>query len=127
VLGDSIAAGIGQYLPHCVVRARVGISSNRFVHELLTPSSAGMAVISLGVNDGTAAAVTAAELRTVRRSTRSAVVYWVLPAHHPEARAAIRTVAREFADRLIDSGLVAGPDGLHPDTAGYRLLASALR
>lgn len=127
VIGDSIAVGIGQFLPDCRVEARVGISAGRFVHEILTPQSARMAVISLGVNDGIAPGATARELRAVRRSTTSPVVYWVLPASHPDARAAIRMVAREFGDRLIDAGPMAGEDGLHPTNAGYRTLASLVQ
>lgn len=126
VLGDSLAAGIGQYLPECRTEARVGISSDRFVHEILTRNSARFAVISLGVNDGESP-VTADRLRTVRRSTDSPVVYWVLPPAHPATRAAIRGVAGEFRDRLIDAGPMAGGDGLHPTGDGYRTLASYVR
>lgn len=126
VLGDSLAVGIGQYLPECHTRARVGISSERYVHELLTRQSARIAVISLGVNDG-ASPSTADGLRMVRRSTDCPVVYWVLPAAHPQARANIRHVAAEFGDRLIDAGPMAGADGLHPTGAGYRTLASLVR
>jgi lysophospholipase L1-like esterase len=127
VIGDSIAVGIGQFLPDCHVEARVGISAGRFVHEILTPQSARKAVISLGVNDGLAAVATARELRAVRRSTNSPIVYWVLPASHRDARAAIRMVAQEFGDRLIDAGPMAGEDGLHPTSAGYRTLASLVQ
>jgi lysophospholipase L1-like esterase len=122
VIGDSIAVGVGQYLPECRTEARVGITSRVFVQALLSPQEAGRVVISLGVNDGPSAA-TLANLRVVRATVRSAAVYWLLPAHHEYARAAIRRVAAEFGDRLIDAGGQVGPDGLHPTGAGYRALA----
>jgi len=125
VIGDSIALGVGQYLPECRTEARVGITSRRFIHTLLTPQEAGRVIISLGVNDGPVAE-TIANLRTVRETVRGASVFWLLPAHHDYARAAIRRVAAEFGDRLIDAAPQAGPDGLHPTGAGYRALAKQI-
>lgn len=122
VLGDSIAIGIGQYLPECRTEARVGISSQQFAHALLSPQEAGRVVISLGVNDG-ASAATIPSLRQVRQSVHGKSVYWLLPANHDHARTAIRAVAAEFGDRLIDTAPQVGSDGLHPTGAGYRALA----
>lgn len=125
VIGDSIAVGVGQYLPECQTEARVGITSQQFVQDLLSPQEAGRVVISLGVNDGPSAS-TIASLRRVRESVRGASVYWLLPANHAYARAAIHSVAAEFGDRLIDCAPQAGPDGLHPTGAGYRALAKLI-
>ena len=125
VIGDSIAVGVGQYLPECRTEARVGITSQQFISTLLSPQAAGRVVISLGVNDGLSA-TTLQNLRTVRETVRAASVFWLLPAHHEYARVAIRRIAAEFGDRLIDSAPQAGPDGLHPTGAGYRALAKQI-
>jgi lysophospholipase L1-like esterase len=126
VIGDSIAVGVGQYLPECRTEARVGITSQRFVHELLSPRDADKLVISLGVNDGVSA-YTIANLQRVRETVRGRAVYWLLPPNHEHARAAIRLVAEQFGDRLIDCTPQAGPDGLHPTGAGYRTLGAQIR
>lgn len=125
VIGDSIAVGVGQYLPECHTEARVGITSRQFIHTLLSPREAGRVVISLGVNDDPAAS-TARNLRMVRENERGATVYWLLPANHEYARVAIRLVAAEFGDRVIDTAPQVGRDGLHPTGSGYRVLAKLI-
>jgi lysophospholipase L1-like esterase len=126
VIGDSIAVGVGQTLPECRTEARVGITSQQFIHELLSPQQADKVVISLGVNDGPSA-YTIPNLKRVRETVHGRTVFWLLPAHHDYARAAIRSVATQFGDRLIDCTPEAGPDGLHPTGAGYRTLGALIR
>jgi lysophospholipase L1-like esterase len=126
VIGDSIAVGVGQYLTECRTEARVGITSQQFVHEMLSPQNADTVVISLGVNDGPSP-LTTANLQQVRETVRGRAVYWLLPPNHGYARAAIRSVAARFGDRLIDCAPEAGPDGLHPTGAGYRTLGAQIR
>ena len=119
ILGDSIAVGIGQDRPACVTVARVGVTSSTFVQTLLrtAPTQARTIVISLGVNDG-ASAATADMLRRMRGSVTATRVTWLLPGPKEEVRRAIRTVAAEYGDRLIDTGGDLGPDHLHPTGAG---------
>lgn len=126
VIGDSIAVGVGHTLPECRTEAHVGINSRQFVHELLTPQQADTVVISLGVNDGPSA-YTIPNLQRVRETVRGRTVYWLLPPHHEYARVAIRTVAARFGDRTIDCTPEAGPDGLHPTGAGYRVLGARIQ
>ena len=126
VIGDSIAVGVGQTLPECRTQARTGINSRQFVHELLSPQQADKVVISLGVNDGPSA-YTIPNLLRVRETVKGRMVYWLLPPHHDYARIAIRTVAAQFGDWLIDCTPTAGPDGLHPTGAGYRMLGTLIR
>ena len=126
VIGDSIAVGIGHTLPECRTEARVGINSRQFVFELLSPQQADTVVISLGANDGSSA-YTIPNLLRVRETVNGRRVYWLLPPHHANARLAIRTVATQFGDRMIDCTPQAGPDGLHPTGAGYRKLGSMIR
>jgi lysophospholipase L1-like esterase len=123
VIGDSLAVGVGHYLPECRTEAKVGISSQTFVSELLSPQQANRVVISLGVNDGCDPSTTIASLRRVRETVSGKQVFWLLPAGHPKARAAIRSVAASYRDRMIDTAPQAGADGLHPNGAGYQALA----
>jgi lysophospholipase L1-like esterase len=126
VIGDSIAVGVGHYLTECRTEARVGITSEQFVHEMLSQQFADTVVISLGVNDGPSP-FTAANLQRVRETVRGRMVYWLLPPNHDFARAVIRSIAIRFGDRLIDCAPEAGPDGLHPTGAGYRTLGTRIR
>jgi lysophospholipase L1-like esterase len=125
ILGDSLAVGIGQVRPGCQTVARTGINSSVFVATLLpgAPKSAHSVVISLGVND-TADMPTRASLQTLRASIDAAQVIWILPALKDDIRQTIRAVAAQHNDRVLDTTDQAGPDHLHPTTAGYRLIAS---
>ncbi len=125
ILGDSIAVGVGQARPQCETAARVGIGSGAFVQTLFAaaPKAAGHVVISLGVNDGPTAN-TLEHLRSMRRQLHATDVTWLLPGLKEEIRSAIRTVAAENADRLVDTRTQVGPDHLHPTASGYRLIAA---
>lgn len=123
ILGDSLAVGIGQYRPECRVVAQTGITSGRYVQTLLAPQSGASAVISLGVNDAPDMN-TRENLRRVRLSVHAARVFWLLPGIKPDVRAAVRAVAVEFDDFLVDTRFEAGGDHLHPAGAGYKFLAS---
>jgi hypothetical protein len=122
-IGDSLAVGVGEYLPQCRTEATVGINSDRFIQTFRGPAAAGQVVISLGVNDSSDIP-TADNLLTLRRSVHAARVFWLLPAGHEPVRRTIRGVAARFGDRLIDTAPFAGPDGLHPTRTGYRELAA---
>jgi hypothetical protein len=83
-------------------------------------------VISLGANDSDAA-VTADSVGKLRASLTASRVYWLLAHASPGLRAAVRGVAERFHDHIIDVAPLAGPDGLHPDSAGYARLAGMTR
>jgi lysophospholipase L1-like esterase len=122
VLGDSIAVGVAHFRPDCQAFAVSGISSAAYVKELLFPQAAQTLIISLGANDS-GSVDTIDNLRTVRRQAKGGVVYWLMPGNKEHARAAIRLVAHEFGDRVIDTRSEAGPDHLHPTGTGYQELA----
>lgn len=121
ILGDSIAVGIAQHRPDCVAEARVGRAS---AAQRVPGVRAGVVVISLGSNDGGARGATVEHLRRLRRGTLAVQVIWIAPGN-PRAAAAVRQVAAEFGDAVLD--MRPGPDGVHPTPAGYRALAHAVR
>ncbi len=112
--------------PACESAARVGINSSSFITTMLGAAqrSVESVVISLGVNDGPAMA-TLSNLRRLRVGLQAHQVTWLLPGLKDEVRAAIRTVAGEHGDRLVDTKPNVGADHLHPNAAGYRLIAAA--
>jgi lysophospholipase L1-like esterase len=123
ILGDSLAVGIGQYRPECLTVAQTGITSGRYIQTLLTTQTGNTAVISLGVNDADDMA-TLQNLRRVRASIHAKRVFWLLPGIKPRVREAVRTVAVEYDDFLVDTRFEAGADHLHPSGTGYRFLAA---
>jgi hypothetical protein len=126
ILGDSLAVGVGQARPECSTIAEVGMSSGRFLQSLHGARHARTVVISLGVNDSVDME-TLENLRKLRRGVSADAVYWLMPGIHPPAREAVRSVAREFRDRIIEVAPLAGADRIHPDRAGYAQLASLTR
>ncbi len=121
-LGDSIAVGVGHARPDCKVMAVTGITSGRYVSLLPPLHAAHIAIISLGVNDSEDMD-TLANLRLLRSRVQARTVYWMLVGINPRARVAVRTVATEYGDRMIDTAPLAGPDHIHPDRTGYARLA----
>ena len=123
ILGDSLARGVADARTECVQHTQVGISSGRFLVDLMpAKASARTAVISLGVNDSRDVA-TQENLRSVRGRVHASVVYWLLPGIKDHVREMIRTVAMENGDRVIETGRYTGPDHLHPTGAGYQIIA----
>jgi lysophospholipase L1-like esterase len=125
VLGDSIAVGVGQAKPGCLVVAETGITSERYVHTLLVARTARIAIISLGVNDSDDVD-TVDNLLRLRSAITARTVYWLLAGINKRSREAARLVATKFRDRLVDVAPLAGPDHLHPDRAGYARLAGLI-
>lgn len=126
VLGDSLAVGVGLARPDCETAAISGVSSDRYVQMFPGTQQAHTAIISLGVNDGDANS-TIGNLTLLRGRISADTVYWLLAGGNERARDAVREVAQRFGDRLIDAAPLAGPDHIHPDSAGYAQLAAETR
>lgn len=127
IMGDSIAVGIAQQRPECVVEAKVGITSIDYVNGLYffyAVEPAKTTVISLGSNDFDNRE-TYPVLLTLRDEIKGPVL-WILPARNDEARNIMLTIARERGDSVADTR--AWPlslDGVHPTTKGYQGLAQS--
>jgi hypothetical protein len=127
IMGDSIAVGIAQQRPDCVVEAKVGINSMDYVNGLyffyaVTPAKT--TVISLGSNDWDTSE-TYPVLVTLRDEIKGPVL-WILPARNDEARNVMLTIARERGDAVADTrAWPLSPDGVHPSAKGYRGLAQS--
>ena len=126
ILGDSLAVGVGQARPECIVAAEVGINSSRYLQTWRPPMQAKTVVISLGVNDSLDIE-TEQNLRQLRHGITAETVYWLVPGIHPTARTAVHDIARAFGDKMIDVAPLTGSDHVHPDRTGYATLASLTR
>lgn len=127
IMGDSIAVGIAQQRPECVVEAKTGINSIDYVNGLYffyAVPEAKTTVISLGSNDWDNSE-TYPVLVTLRDEIKGAVL-WILPARNDEARNVMLTIARERGDAVADTrAWPLSPDGVHPTAKGYRGLAKS--
>ena len=125
ILGDSIAVGIAQYRPECVLQARVGISSSGWNRRFLVSKvNAKNTIISLGTNDYSESK-TFLELVTLRKSM-SGNVTWILPANGTERQTAVVKIAQMYNDvTLVIPELK--KDKIHPTARAYKQLAETTR
>lgn len=122
IVGDSIAVGVAVYRPDCVSHSRGAWDSGRWNRDYLavaTSRAYRTVIVSLGAND--LHVDTDGNLRRLRAALQADRVFWILP-HRPSARAAIERIAAEHGDTVLSRQDVSS-DGIHPTTAGYRLLA----
>jgi lysophospholipase L1-like esterase len=129
ILGDSIAVGAAHFAPACEVVATSGINSADWrSRHLAAMPSARVVVISLGAND-TGDVQTYLNLRAIRiKAAESAdAVIWLLPPIHDAKRHAVRELAADFGDTVIDvrAGALAA-DKVHPTPAHYRQIATTI-
>lgn len=130
IVGDSIAVGVSQVRPECMSIAKSGINSRDWntknMHRL-TP--ARTLIISLGAND-LKSINTEGNVRSLRTNAKADRVFWLLPNEQlkPAAVAAVKQVASEFGDVVIDRPKTdMSADGVHPTGRGYRRLADQTR
>ena len=125
ILGDSIAVGIGQMRPECVVQAKSGINSEDYAnglyrHFVLTESK--KTIISLGSNDGY---VESYGPMLALRELISGDVIWILSANNEESRYAALVIAKQFGDSVVDTrAYPLSKDGVHPTGTGYKMIAA---
>lgn len=121
IIGDSIAVGVGQFRPDCVVEAKVGISSKNYT-KYYTVHSAKNTVISLGSNDlGMSGQY---EVLYNLRDEIKGTVLWILPANNDVARKNILAIANIYNDAVADiRQLPLSKDGVHPTSKSYKKLA----
>lgn len=126
ILGDSIAVGIGQMRPECVVEAKSGINSEDYVnglyrHFVLTDSK--KTIISLGSND--AYVESFGPMLALRELIKGDVI-WILSSNNEESRFAALTIAKQFGDSVVDTrSYPMSNDKVHPTASGYKQIAAA--
>jgi len=134
ILGDSIAVGIAQQRPECVVLAKGGINSWQFNNKNITNlKSTKTAIISLGSNDHKGVR-TKRELQTLREMVDAEIVFWILPHGNLKASGVdieqiqifVREIAADFRDVVLPIASIS-TDGIHPTSKGYKLLANQTR
>ena len=127
IMGDSIAVGIAQQRPECVVEAKTGINSMDYVNGLYffyAVPAAKTTVISLGSNDWDTSE-TYPVLVTLRDEIKGPVL-WILPAKKDEVRNIMLTIARDRGDAVADTrAWPLSKDGVHLTAKGYQGLAKS--
>jgi lysophospholipase L1-like esterase len=129
VVGDSIAVGVAMYRPECVSYSRGGWNSWQWNKDYLGMASTKQTkttIISLGANDHPGVK-TEAELRKMRAQLLTERVYWISPGmeRKPKQQEAIEKIAKEYGDVVLPRPeKQMSPDGVHPNPAGYKTLAS---
>ena len=125
ILGDSIAVGIGQMRPECVVVAKVGINSEDYANGLYRHFEvvpAKKTIISLGSNDANVESY--GPMLALREFIKGEVI-WILSSNNEESRFAALTIAKQFGDSVVDTrAYPLSKDKVHPTTTGYKLIAS---
>ena len=124
ILGDSIAVGISQMRPECIVQAKSGINSEDYANGLFHRFElihAKKTIISLGSNDAYVESYgPMLELRTLLKGD----VIWILSSNNEESRFAALTIARQFGDDVVDvRSFPISKDKVHPTTTGYKMIA----
>lgn len=125
ILGDSIAQGVQQHRPECVLQARRGISSHNYNQRWSQPLQANSVIISLGSND-TDHIRTLWELQQLRARVQSKQVYWILPANNANIQSMIKILARDYGDSVLSIAKTQ-PDKVHPTWTAYRQLAKSTK
>ena len=124
ILGDSIAVGISQMRPECVVQAKSGINSEDYANGLFHRFElihAKKTIISLGSND--AYVESYGPMLALRELIKGDVI-WILSANNEESRYAALTLAKQFGDSVVDTrAFPIRKDKVHPTTSSYKMIA----
>ena len=130
IIGDSIAVGVSQVRPECASIAKSGINSRDWnARNMQRLKPARVLIISLGAND-LKGHNTEGNVRSLRTNAQADRVFWLLPNEtlKPAAVAAVKQVAAEFGDSVIDRPKTnMSADGVHPTYKGYKILADQTR
>lgn len=130
IVGDSIAVGVSQVRPECGSIAKSGINSRDWnARNMQQLKPARTLIISLGAND-LRSHDTAGNIRSLRSKAQADRVFWLLPNEtlKPAAVAAVKQVAAEFGDTVIDRPKTnMSVDRVHPTRKGYTILGDQTR
>jgi lysophospholipase L1-like esterase len=130
IVGDSIAVGVSQVRPECASIAKSGINSRDWnARNMQRLKPARTLIISLGAND-LKGHNTEGNVRSLRTNAQADRVFWLLPNEtlKPAAVAAVKQVASEFGDSVIDRPKTnMSADGVHPTYKGYKILGDQTR
>ena len=125
ILGDSIAVGTKVHLSKCSAVAESGISSKGYNNKFgNVDANAKYVIISLGSNDFRNIK-TLQELESLRSKIVTDRVYWILPAIKPHVQEAVRQVAKDNNDTIIEIKHLQ-QDKVHPTAKGYKQIISEI-
>lgn len=117
IVGDCLAVGLAQQLPHDIVDAKVGVPSADIIHRV---HPADVLIVSAGSNDPENTSLLG-NLNAIRRKATGRVI-WIVPIHK-RAAALVTEVGMRNGDSLIH--FVPGGDNIHPKS--YIALARRVR
>lgn len=118
ISGDSIALGVGAYLPDCGIDATKSIPSAAVIAKT---HDAMYCIVSAGSNDPDNSQLER-NLISIRMRCNHRVI-WIEPANSERAEKIVREVAREFSDFVVPFN--PGSDGVHP--LSYKDLAHRIK
>ena len=125
ILGDSIGVGVSHVRKECTAYVQSGISSPNFIKKFgdKAGTPAKVVVVSLGANDFKVD--TKAAVEALRAKLKADHVFWLLPSEKrkPDAVKAVKEVAAEHGDTVVDRPKDISTDGVHPTAKGYKELA----
>jgi lysophospholipase L1-like esterase len=134
LLGDSIAVGLYQQMPHCESLSKGGWNTWQWNRDYLKYDlTAGTVIISLGSNDHKHIK-TQAELERLREKITASRVFWILPHGNlpagglpiEEVQRIIKMIAAQHGDTVIPIARVQR-DNIHPSWAGYKQIAREVK
>lgn len=108
IVGDSIADGLAEKMPHCQRNAKIGIPSGKII-ERVPQGYLGLLIISAGSNDPQNPRL-ADNLNAMRRRAGGGVI-WIAPVDS-RARSVVNSVAQAHGDRVVT--FTPGRDHVHP-------------
>jgi hypothetical protein len=133
IIGDSVAVGLAESMPHCAALVRLAVTSSRWIeqyshHPTFITKRYKVLVISISTNDYYDTN-TEENLYDMRSRAQADMVIWLLPNRilKPMQHEKIKSVAKDFGDNIIHMHSYYGADATHPGSrADYNRLAQTI-
>jgi hypothetical protein len=133
ILGDAVARGIAEVMPHCSSLVQPGVSSSRWLekyahHPTFSDKRYRVVIISISTND-LYNTNSEGNIYDIRNRTQADMVIWLLPNAilRPNQHERVKAIAKEFGDKIIHMHSHYGADATHPGSrAEYDRLAQKI-
>jgi hypothetical protein len=133
IIGDGVATGLAEVMPHCAALVRPGVTSSRWMekyshHPTFSEKRYRVLVISISTND-LYNSNTEENLYDMRKRAQADMIIWLLPnvILRPNQHGTVKRIAAEFGDKILHMHGYYGPDATHPSSrAEYDRLAQKI-